>query len=234
MTSRTQKPASRPRYDEGCLAAHALNLIGDRWALLVVRELMFAPKRFQMIRAGLPGITASVLTGRLAQMREAGVVTHDERLGSYALTATGQGLLPVLEGLCQWALTVPGHDPSRFISPSALMISMGANQVPAKAGEPPGSAGFDFGKEAFEMRVREGRLSTRRVARPDTDFTLAGDGNALARAVYGAVPLTSLVDEGVIELNGDVVAAQRFVAGFSLAPRTVTPHGEVLPARTET
>ena len=72
---------SRIRYDEGCLAAHALNLIGDRWALLVVRELFFAPKRFQMIRAGLPGVTASVLTARLAQLREAGVLTHDARLG---------------------------------------------------------------------------------------------------------------------------------------------------------
>ena len=76
---------SRLRYDEGCLGAHALNLIGDRWALLVVRELMFQPKRFQMIRAGLPGITASVLTQRLAQVVQAGVVAHDQVLGLYAL-----------------------------------------------------------------------------------------------------------------------------------------------------
>lgn len=115
----------RIRYDEGCLAAHALNLIGDRWALLAVRELMFAPKRFQMLRAGMPGISASVLNGRLAQLHAAGIVRHDARLGIYALTDAGRGLLPVLEALCHWALTVPGHDPSRFISPSALMISMG-------------------------------------------------------------------------------------------------------------
>ena len=69
--------SSRLRYDEGCLGAHALNLVGDRWALLVVRELMFQPKRFQMIRAGLPGITASVLTQRLAQLVQAGVVPDD-------------------------------------------------------------------------------------------------------------------------------------------------------------
>ncbi len=118
MTNEGKSP--RIRYDEGCLAAHALNLIGDRWALLVVRELMFAPKRFQMIRAGMPGITASVLTGRLDQLKLAGVVDHDERLGIYALTEAGQGLLPVLEALCRWALTVPGHDPTKFISPSAL------------------------------------------------------------------------------------------------------------------
>src|SRR3546814_9400057 len=66
----TERKTTSIRYDEGCLAAHALNLIGDRWALLVVRELMFAPKRFQMIRAGMPGITASVLTARLAQRSE--------------------------------------------------------------------------------------------------------------------------------------------------------------------
>jgi DNA-binding HxlR family transcriptional regulator len=87
---------SRLRYDEGCLGAHALNLIGDRWALLVVRELMFQPKRFQMIRAGLPGITASVLTQRLAQLVQAGVVSHDEVLGIYALTDQGRALHPVL------------------------------------------------------------------------------------------------------------------------------------------
>lgn len=125
--------SSRIRYDEGCLAAHALNLVGDRWALLVVRELMFAPKRFQMIRAGLPGITASVLTGRLAQLRNSGIVAQDDRLGIYSLTNAGRGLLPVLEELCRWALTVPGHDPSRFISPSSLMISMGVNLVRGKA-----------------------------------------------------------------------------------------------------
>ena len=95
MTEQAKTP--RLRYDEGCLAAQALNLIGDRWALLVVRELVFAPKRFQMIRAGLPGITASVLTGRLGQLVEAGVVAHDVRLGIYSLTDAGHGLLPVLD-----------------------------------------------------------------------------------------------------------------------------------------
>src|SRR3546814_3546862 len=119
----TERKTTSIRYDEGCLAAHALNLIGDRWALLVVRELMFAPKRFQMIRAGMPGITASVLTARLAQLRRAAVIDHDERLGIYTLTDAGRGLLPVLESLCHWALTMPGHDPTRFISPSALMVS---------------------------------------------------------------------------------------------------------------
>jgi len=207
---------SRIRYDEGCLASHALNLVGDRWALLVVRELMFAPKRFQMIRAGLPGITASVLTGRLAQLQAGGIVAHDERLGIYSLTDAGRGLLPVLEALCRWALTVPGHDPSRFISPSALMISMGVSLVREKAEGRTALAGFDLGKEAFEMLVDRGDLSTKAVARPDAPFILSGTGNTLAAAVYGTAPLTLLIAKGVIGVKGDVAAAQAFVDLFRL------------------
>jgi DNA-binding HxlR family transcriptional regulator len=217
MTESQLRP--RIRYDEGCLAAHALNLIGDRWALLVVRELMFAPKRFQMIRAGLPGITASVLTGRLAQLEQAGVVHHDERLGIYSLTEAGRGLLPVLEALCRWALTVPGHDPSRFISPSALMISMGVNLVPDLAHGREALAGFDFESEAFEMRLADGILQTTPISRPDTPFVLRGNGNALAAAVYGALPLEMLVSQGRIEVVGDIVAAEEFTSLFRLAPQ---------------
>jgi DNA-binding HxlR family transcriptional regulator len=207
---------SRIRYDEGCLASHALNLVGDRWALLVVRELMFAPKRFQMIRAGLPGITASVLTGRLSQLQVVGIVSHDERLGIYSLTDAGRGLLAVLEALCRWALTVPGHDPSRFISPSALMISMGVSLMREETEARTALGGFDFGKEAFEMRVDGRHLSTKAVARPDAPFVLTGTGNTLAAAVYGTAPLTLLIAKGAIGVHGDIAAAQDFVNLFRL------------------
>ena len=210
---------SRIRYDEGCLAAHALNLMGDRWALLVVRELMFAPKRFQMLRAGLPGITASVLNGRLAQLRDAGIVRHDEALGLYALMDAGRGLLPVLESLCRWALTVPGHDPSRFISPSALMISMGVTLMRDQAQGRQALAGFDFGKEAFEMRLADGCLTTTSIARPDTPFVLSANGNAMAVAVYGPIPLPLLIAERGIGAEGDIAAAQAFVDLFRLKPQ---------------
>lgn len=215
------EPAKTPRlrYDEGCLAAHALNLIGDRWALLVVRELTFAPKRFQMIRAGMPGITASVLTGRLAQLEEVGVVAHDDRLGIYSLTEAGRGLLPVLESLCRWALTVPGHDPSRFISPSALMISMGVNLVPARANGLEALAGFDLGGEAFEMRLTAGQLTTSAVARAEAPFVLRGNGNTMARAVYGDTALPDLLSAGVVGAEGDLASAEVFLSLFTLAPQ---------------
>lgn len=217
MTKKTD--ASRPRYDEGCLAVHALNQIGDRWALLVVRELMFTPKRFQMIRAGMPGITAGVLTARLAQLQDVGVVTHDESLGVYALTQAGVGLLPVLEALCRWALTIPGHDPSRFISPTALMISMGVNLQRRLVQVSEVAAGFDFGREAFEADIADGGLRVRAVSQPNTPFVLKADGNTMAIAIYGTAPLSHLITDGVIGAQGDIVAAQNFVNLFQLEPQ---------------
>lgn len=208
MTKDRKKP--RIRYDEGCLAAHALNIMGDRWALLVVRELMLAPKRFQAIRHGLPGITAAVLTQRLGQLAEAGVITHGD--GLYALTNSGRGLMPVLQAMCRWGATHPGHDPRRFISPTALVISMTAMIRPTDRQV---TAALTMGSEAFTLCLTAGILHPRAGA-DASDFTLSGTGNALARAVYGPVPLADLARDGSIGLAGDAGTAQGFVDLFRL------------------
>lgn len=210
---------SRLRYDEGCLGAHALNFIGDRWALLVVRELMFQPKRFQMIRAGMPGITASVLTQRLGQLVLAGVVTHDAVLGIYALTDQGRALHPVLTELCRWALMMPGHDPSKFISISALMISISATVDARRAARSPIRAGILSGHEGFLVTLSpDGAPLVRAVRDPRADFVLEGSGNTLAAAIYGPGPVT-LASLGKIALRGDHAAAQEFTDLFSLRPQ---------------
>lgn len=210
---------SRLRYDEGCLGAHALNAIGDRWALLVVRELMFAPKRFQMIRAGMPGITASVLTQRLAQLTQGGIVAHDEVLGIYTLTDLGRALHPMLTELCRWALLLPGHDPARHISISALMISISATVDRARAAGRTLRAGFLSGHEGFEVTLSpDGLPLVRAVRAPAGDFVLEGRGNNLAAAVYGPPP-AALAAAGRIALHGDPAAAQEFTSLFSLTPQ---------------
>lgn len=206
------------RYDEGCLGAHALNLVGDRWALLVVRELMFQPKRFQMIRAGLPGITASVLTQRLAQLVEVGVVSHDEVLAVYALTDAGRALHPVLRELCRWALLMPGHDPRRFISISALMISISATVDAGRAAGLHLRGAFLTGKEGYEVILSpRGAPLVTAVRAPQGDFLLEGSGNALAAVIYGPGP-QAIAEAGMIALHGDKAAAQEFAGLFSLKP----------------
>nr|WP_010397196.1 helix-turn-helix domain-containing protein [Paracoccus sp. TRP] len=209
----------RLRYEEGCLGAHALNFIGDRWALLVVRELMFQPKRFQMLRAGLPGVTASVLTQRLTQLVQAGVVSHDDVLGVYALTDAGRALHPVLRELCRWALRMPGHDPAKFISISALMISISATVDRARAAGSPLRAGFVSGKEGFEVTLSAAGIPQVRAMRePVADFVMEGSGNALAAAIYGPGPM-ALAAAGLVGLRGDHAAAQGFTSLFSLKPQ---------------
>ncbi|HVH02707.1 MAG TPA: helix-turn-helix domain-containing protein [Amaricoccus sp.] len=215
MTEVGQVP--RLRYDEGCLAAHALNVIGDRWALLVVRELMLKPKRFQAIRAGLPGITAGVLTQRLTQLAAAGVLWHDPDLGAYALTDSGRALLPVLMALCHWGARHPGHDPARFISPTALMLSMTANIDRAAAAGWPLVAGMAAGRESFTLRPDDrGALDVVPGLHDGRAFTLTGTGNTLARAVYGRRPLAALAAEGLVAVDGDPAAAQAFADLFTL------------------
>ena len=118
---------NRKTYGEGCIAAHALDLIGDRWALLVVRELMLGPKRFGALRAGLPGVATNILTRRLEDLERAGIVRRRSlpapaSAPAYELAASGLALAPVLRELCRWGAAMPGHDPGLPISPTALML----------------------------------------------------------------------------------------------------------------
>ncbi len=107
----------RRKYDEGCAVSHALDLIGERWALLVVRELLLGPKRFTDLRRGLPHVGPDVLAQRLRELEQAGVLrrrTLAPPAGSrvYELTDRGQELEPVLLALGTWgsaAPVPPGH-----------------------------------------------------------------------------------------------------------------------------
>lgn len=203
------------RYDEGCAAAFTLGLVGDRWALLVVRELMLSPKRFQAIRAGLPGITASVLSGRLEDLAEVGVVEHDPALGVYALTESGRELRPVLRELGRWGAGRPGHDPTKFISPTALMMSLAVMVRRELSREWPGRAGFELARERFVVRFDDdGEPVQTAVREADGDFVLIGTGNTVGAALYTPAPVAALVQDGVIDVRGDVEAAQRFAGLF--------------------
>lgn len=211
---------SRRSYDEGCLAAHALDLIGDRWALLVVRELMLGARRFGALRKGLPGISANILTQRLTALEGGGLLVRrllppPAEVTVYELTEAGQGLWPLLCEMCRWGAAQPGHDPRLFISPSALMLSMAAMWQ-----ADPGlslTAGFGLGDEGFAVTLDGGRYHVARVAAMAGDITLAADGaNRMAAVVYGPLPLADTLAAGGVTFTGDPALGQRFLDGFSL------------------
>lgn len=208
---------TRKTYGEGCLAAHALDLIGDRWALLVVRELMLGPKRFGAIRAGLPGVASNILTRRLEDLVRAGILRRrglpaPASAPAYELTEGGLGLRPVLRELCRWAVTMPGHDPRLPISPTALMLSMEAMMRPAGRF----SAGFEMEGEAFALTADAQGLHIRRSDSAEGEMIFAGHPNDMAVAIYGPAPLADVAASGRIRFTGDLSRGQGFVDLFSL------------------
>ena len=222
MTDSGENPRASRRsiHEEGCIAAHALDILGERWSFLVLRELMLGPKRFGLIRAGLPGISASVLTQRLEGLEAAGILRRrmlpePADVQVYELTETGLAARPVIEALCRWGIKMPGHDPTKFISPSSLMFSMMVMVNPETARGLPVQAGFDLGRESFRGTLVDGRWEVERGA-AEGDLVFSGSPNALAPVIYGPKPLAQWSGSDAVRFTGDPVLGQRFIDAFSL------------------
>ena len=213
---------TRKSYGEGCLAAHALDVFGDRWSLLIVRELMFGPKRFGAIRARLPGIATNMLARRLDDLEAGGIVIHRDlpppaSVPVYELTAEGYALRPVLVALCHWGAGSPGHDHRLPISPTALMISM---QAMMRAGLRPGAgdhqAGFTLDDERFLVTVTDGGIDTQRTDSPAGRVHFTATPNDMAAVVYGPQTLAQSLTAGLVRVDGDIAAGQPFIDLFRL------------------
>ena len=121
--------ANKRSYEDACGAARALDLIGERWALLVVRELLLGPKRFTDLRSGLPGISPNVLTQRLTELEEDGIIARRKLpppAGSwvYELTQWGIELGPIVMDLGRWGARSPVLGHHTGLSPDAMAISL--------------------------------------------------------------------------------------------------------------
>src|SRR3954464_6408826 len=130
--------ASRRSYEDACGTAHALDLIGERWALLVMRELMLGPKRFGDLRSDLSGISANVLTQRLEGLEAAGVLVRRKlppptSAQVYELTPWGYKAEPIFQTLGRWAARSPTHDPSLPLSSASLLLSFRTMIDPARS-----------------------------------------------------------------------------------------------------
>ena len=212
---------SRRRYDDACGTAHALDLIGERWALLVLRELMLGPKRFSDIRADLPGISANTLTQRLEGLEAAGLVVR-RRLPPpaaaqvYELTEWGYEAEPIIQTMGRWATRSPAHDPTMKLSATSLMLSFRTMGDPARMQGLEARIGFRIGAETFRVEIAGGRMTAERGPVEGVDLVLTGAAPAIAVAVYGCVPIEALEAEGALSVEGDRALAARFVTLFPL------------------
>ncbi len=220
----SESARSKRHYDDACGTAHALDLIGERWALLVMRELMLGPKRFSDLRRDLPGISANVLTQRLERLEETGVLVR-RRLPPpasaqvYELTPWGYEAEPILQVLGRWAARSPGHDPRLPLSAVSLLLSFRTMVDPARAAGLEMRVGLRMGDESYRLHVANGGVEAERGAAEQVDFTFTGPATAIAAAVYGGVPLDALEADGALKIEGDRVAAEKFATLFPLPPK---------------
>jgi DNA-binding HxlR family transcriptional regulator len=215
---------SRRSYEDACGAAHALDLVGERWALLVMRELMLGPKRFSDLRADLPGISANVLTQRLEGLEAAGVLIRRKlsppaSIHVYELTPWGYESEPIFQALGRWAARSPGHDLSLPLSAVSLFLSFRTMLDPHRAEGLDARIGFRIGAETFLARLADGRIEMARGALDGADVVFTGTASAIAAAIYGGQPLDVLEAAGALRIEGDRALAERFVSLFPLPPK---------------
>ena len=203
------------RYVDACGSAHALELIGDRWTLLVLRELMLGGRRFSQLRGDLPGISANVLTQRLAELESRGLVARKRlpppaSVQVYEATAWGLEAEPIVQALGRWAARSPGHDPTLPLSGVSLMLSFGTMFDPDRAKKFDGRIGFRLGPDSYLARIKKGRFKVVRGEAGAGDALFTASPTAIAAVVYGGAAIDSLLVEGDRQL------AERFVRLFPL------------------
>jgi DNA-binding HxlR family transcriptional regulator len=224
MKSEKVTERGRRLYDDACGAAHALDLVGERWALLVMRELMLGPKRFSELRADLPGISANVLTQRLEGLEAAGILVRRKlpppaSVQVYELTPWGYESEPIFQVLGRWAARSPSHDPTLPLSATSLFLSFRTMFDPARAQGFSAQIGFRFGEVGYLVRVEAEAVEVVRGSLDGAQAIIAGTPPAVAGAVYGGVPLDALTGSGALAIEGDRAAFERFATLFPLPPK---------------
>lgn len=212
-------------YDDACGMAFAMELVGERWTLLIVRELMLGPLRFSDLRARLPGLSAKVLTERLTGMEASGILVRRKLppptpAQLFELTDWGLALEPSIQELGRWAAMSPAHDPQLPMSPVAFMLSLRTMLDRDLAGSMDVQAGFTVGGESFVAELGAGTMPVRRAEPGAGTIGFAADAALpLLRVFYGKQPLEQAEQAGVV-LRGDWDLMRGFVALFALPPKT--------------
>src|SRR3954447_18863162 len=151
------KSEEKRRYDDACGMAHAMELLGERWAMLVLRELAYGPRRFSGLKADLHGISANVLTQRLTELESRGLVRKvrlppPASVQVYEATEWGLEAVPMIASLGRWAARSPSHDPNQPTSHVSVIMSLQTLLSPELADSLDARIGFRFGDASYVTR----------------------------------------------------------------------------------
>ncbi|WP_329254582.1 winged helix-turn-helix transcriptional regulator [Actinoallomurus sp. NBC_01490] len=201
-------------YGDPCAAARALDLIGERWALLIVRELLFGPKRYSDLQSGLPGASPTVLSQRLRDL-EQGEVIQRRKLGPptrayvYELTDWGRQLQPILVRLGRWGRRTPARETTMTLGTDSLMLALQSHLRPAKLDGLNATFLVDLGEDLFTLDVVDGDLTIRRGEPARPDAALRTDAATFKALVINGHPAGELDDR--LETTGDHNALYRLL-----------------------
>ena len=211
----TRRSEEKRRYEDACGLAHALDLIGERWAMLVLRELAYGPRRFSELKSDLTGISANVLTQRLTELEARGLVRKSRlpppaSVQVYEATEWGLEAVPMIANLGRWAARSPLHDPTLPMSHVSLLMSLQTLLSPERAQGFVARACFRLGDASYVATVNDGRLDVERRDADGCDLTFIGTPTAVAGVIHGGAPFET------IEISGDLELARRFIDLFVL------------------
>ena len=205
-------------YDDPCAAARALDLVGERWALLVVRELLLGPKRFNELRNGLGTISDNVLSQRLRELDAAGIV-RSRRSGPptsaqvYELTQRGAELEPVILALAAWGFGNPIKTNAE-LSPDALILLLKATFDPAQAKDLQANLELRINDDSFDAHISERSFTAERGNTSHPDATLKTDVSTLRGLIERGRSLDDALNSRDLTLEGDRKKAARFLRSF--------------------
>jgi DNA-binding HxlR family transcriptional regulator/putative sterol carrier protein len=213
--------SSKRTYGDRCGIARALDLVGERWALLVVRELLLGPKRFTDLRTGLPHVGPDVLSQRLRELEQAGIVRRAKLAPPaasrvYELTARGRELEPVVLSLGRWGSRAPFPAEDAVFGADSAMLALKTLFAPAAAKGLDATYELRLGEQRFHARVTSGRLELSRGTADDPDAIIDADPGTLAQALWHGRDLAEAVGAGEIKFEGDRTALAAFMQLFPL------------------
>jgi DNA-binding HxlR family transcriptional regulator len=208
-------------YGDACGIARALDLVGERWALLVVRELLLGPKRFTDLRAGLPHVSPDILAQRLRELEDGGIVRRGKLpppAGAriYELTERGRELEPAVIALGRFGSVAPFPPGDGQLGVDAVVVALMSLFEPASADGLRATYELRLGEHRFRVGVADGRLDVARGSAEGPDAIIRTDPGTLASVLWHGRKAAEARRSGDMAVEGDQRAVTRLLGLFPL------------------
>lgn len=215
--------SDRRRYADPCGIARALDVLGERWALLIVRELMLGPRRFGQLRDGLPDTSPNVLAQRLRELEDDGVLRRvtlepPASVVVYELTERGRALEAILVELGRWGSATPRVGGREMSTASMLFALKTMFDAPQDVRV---TYGLQLGDEQFTVAIADGEVAISRGRPADADAQLVTDVGTIRKVVFLGTDVRAAEQAGALTITGDRRAAARLPKLFH-RPATAT------------